>query len=86
VLKVELSCQEVLLHNIADFDIRGELQVISPWGTWDAIPRATFNLEVPAGQEIAVPLTVKPKPGSHWMLVKCMWFGRVSYSAAVRAI
>jgi alpha-mannosidase len=82
LLKVELS-NGVLLHNTAGFDIHGELQVISPWGTWDAIPQATFGFDVAAGQRLTVPIEVGEPSGCAWYLVKCMWFGRVSYSPAV---
>jgi alpha-mannosidase len=87
VLSVKMNTVElstvVLLDNTAGFDIRGELQVISPWGTWDTIPTATFGFEVAAGQQVTVPLNIGRHEGSAWYLVKCMWFGRVSYSPAV---
>ncbi|GLW09287.1 alpha-mannosidase [Microtetraspora sp. NBRC 13810] len=75
------------LRNLAGFDIRGEAQVISPWGTWDLVGPAVHPVAVPAGSaaELAVRVDVPPgaRPGSWWLLVKCMWFGRVSYSPAV---
>ncbi|MGJ6963072.1 COG1470 family protein [Streptosporangium sp. G11] len=76
-----------VLRNHAGFDIRGEAQVISPWGTWDAVRTASHPLEVAAGggAELHVDVTVPPgtRPGSWWVLLKCMWFGRLSYSPAV---
>ncbi|GAA0380361.1 alpha-mannosidase [Acrocarpospora corrugata] len=75
------------LRNTARFDIRGEAQVISPWGTWDLAGPGVHPVAVAAGAadelvvEFDVPLNARP--GSWWLLVKCMWFGRVSYSPAV---
>ncbi|WP_405150006.1 NEW3 domain-containing protein [Sphaerisporangium sp. NBC_01403] len=77
----------VRLRNTAGFDIRGEAQVISPWGTWHLAGPAVHPVDVPAGSdgELRVALDVPPgaRPGAWWLLVKCMWFGRVSYSPAV---
>ncbi|MEU8384131.1 NEW3 domain-containing protein [Streptosporangium sp. NPDC048865] len=76
-----------VLRNHAGFDIRGEAQVISPWGTWDAVRTASRPLAVAAGggAELHVDVTVPPgtRAGSWWVLLKCMWFGRLSYSPAV---
>ncbi|GAA0986829.1 NEW3 domain-containing protein [Acrocarpospora macrocephala] len=75
------------LRNTARFDIRGEAQVISPWGTWDLAGPGVHPIAVAAGSrdrltvDIDVPLGARP--GTWWLLVKCMWFGRVSYSPAV---
>ncbi|SDJ01995.1 glycoside hydrolase family 38 C-terminal domain-containing protein [Nonomuraea jiangxiensis] len=77
----------VRLRNLAGFGIRGEAQVISPWGTWNVVDTAVHAIEVPPGgeAELAVALDVPPdaRPGEWWALVKCMWFGQVSYSPAV---
>ncbi|WP_329083945.1 glycoside hydrolase family 38 C-terminal domain-containing protein [Streptosporangium sp. NBC_01469] len=76
-----------VLRNHAGFDIRGEVQVISPWGTWDAVRTAAHPLAVAAGggAELHIDVAVPPgaRPGSWWVLLKCMWFGRLSYSPAV---
>ncbi|GII32153.1 glycoside hydrolase family 38 N-terminal domain-containing protein [Planotetraspora mira] len=77
----------VRLRNLAGFDIRGEAQVISPWGSWDLVGPAVHSISVPAGAtgelEIEVGVPLGARPGTWWVLVKCMWFGRVSYSPAV---
>ncbi|GII51759.1 alpha-mannosidase [Planotetraspora thailandica] len=77
----------VRLRNRAAFDIRGEAQLISPWGTWGLAGPAVHAVSVEAGAEgeVTVEVDVPPgaRPGTWWLLVKCMWFGRVSYSPAV---
>ena len=68
--------------------LRGELQLISPIGTWRATAPWTQAVTVPSGGEAAasfavtVPATAEPGWQS-WLLVKLMYFGRVRYSRAV---
>ncbi|MGC1753807.1 MAG: hypothetical protein WA805_11990, partial [Trebonia sp.] len=68
--------------------LRGELQLISPIGTWRATAPWTQAVTVPPGGEAAasfavtVPATAEPGWQS-WLLVKLMYFGRVRYSQAV---
>ena len=68
--------------------VRGEAQLISPFGSWAALGPWTRGFRVdPGGQAVlrfpvAVPATARP--GSRWWaLVKVMYFGRVRYSEAV---
>ena len=68
--------------------LRGELQLISPIGTWRATAPWTQAVDVPPGGEatasfaVTVPATAEPGWQS-WLLVKLMYFGRVRYSQAV---
>jgi len=68
--------------------LRGELQLVSPIGTWRATAPWTQAVTVPPGGEAAasfavtVPATAEPGWQS-WLLVKLMYFGRVRYSQAV---
>jgi alpha-mannosidase len=68
--------------------LRGELQLISPIGTWQATSPWTQAVEVGAGGEatvnfgVTVPATAAPGWES-WLLVKLMYFGRVRYSPAI---
>jgi len=68
--------------------LRGELQLISPIGTWRATAPWTQAVTVPPGGEasasfaVTVPATAEPGWQS-WLLVKLMYFGRVRYSQAV---
>jgi hypothetical protein len=68
--------------------LRGELQLISPIGTWQSTGPWTQPVEVGPGGEstvsfrVAVPATAEPGWES-WLLVKLMYFGRVRYSPAI---
>ena len=83
------SSSEVVatLHSTAGFDLHGEAQVISPWGTWALIKVQSQGFAVPAGgsTELTIPLVVPvdAPAGEWWLLVKAMYFGQVSYSATV---
>ncbi|HEY6494347.1 MAG TPA: hypothetical protein VIZ43_13810, partial [Trebonia sp.] len=69
--------------------LRGELQLISPVGTWPATGPWTQPVSVTPGGDatarfvVTVPATAEPGWES-WLLVKLMYFGRVRYSEAVR--
>ncbi|TKK85749.1 hypothetical protein FDA94_24225 [Herbidospora galbida] len=77
----------VTLTNRAVFALRGEVQVLGPWGTWGVTGPLIRPLEIAPGEQVVldvvadVPLGMRP--GDWWVLVKAMWFGRVSYSPAV---
>ncbi|MFF3116038.1 NEW3 domain-containing protein [Kitasatospora sp. NPDC057904] len=75
------------LTNRTRSEIRGELQVVSPWGTWAAIPAPVRGFRVPAGQSSTATfdLTVPEDAdaGAYWAVVKVMWFGRCQYSPTV---
>ena len=68
--------------------LRGELQLISPIGTWQTTGPWTQAVEAAPGGEttvsfgVTVPATAEPGWES-WLLVKLMYFGRVRYSPAV---
>jgi len=70
-------------------ELRGEAQLVSPFGTWQAADPWTQPVTVPPGGEttvrftVAVPATAAPGWES-WLLVKLMYFGRVRYSESVR--
>ncbi|WP_062428264.1 glycoside hydrolase family 38 C-terminal domain-containing protein [Herbidospora daliensis] len=77
----------VTLTNRAGFAIRGEAQVLGPWGTWGVTGPLIHPLEIaPGGQvvlDVVADVPLGMRPGDWWVLVKAMWFGRVSYSPAV---
>ncbi|MDX6416488.1 MAG: hypothetical protein QOG28_1108, partial [Trebonia sp.] len=68
--------------------LRGEVQLVSPVGTWQATGPWTQPVTVSPGGDatvrfaVAVPATAAPGWES-WLLVKLMYFGRVRYSEAV---
>ena len=69
-------------------ELRGEVQLISPIGTWRATGPWTQPVTVaPAGAAtvsfgVTVPATAEPGWES-WLVVKLMYFGRVRYSPAI---
>jgi alpha-mannosidase len=68
--------------------LRGEVQLISPVGTWQATGPWTQPVTVSPGGEATVRFTVTvpatAAPGwESWLLVKLMYFGRVRYSESV---
>ncbi|GAA4564157.1 NEW3 domain-containing protein [Planotetraspora kaengkrachanensis] len=81
---------EVTLANRTRGEIRGELQVVSPWGTWDAVtaPVRGFTLAAGATDTAAFDVTVPrdADPGAYWALAKVMWFGRCQYAPTVELV
>src|SRR5262249_6170322 len=83
----------VKLSNATASQIRGEAQLLSPFGSWAAARPWTrgFTAGPSAGVTLAFTLAAPAtaRPGQHWWaLVKVMYFGRVRYSepAAVTVI
>jgi hypothetical protein len=78
----------VTLTNRTQSAIRGELQVASPWGTWEWVRDATRGFSVDAGESADVLIEVAPPPdatlGHAWLMAKAMWFGRAQYAETVR--
>jgi hypothetical protein len=87
----ESGSLEVRVASHLASQLRGEVQLISPIGTWRATAPWTQAVMASAGDEalvrfdVTVPATAAP--GSEWwLLAKLMYFGRVRYSEAVRLI
>jgi alpha-mannosidase len=83
----------VRLDNHAASELRGEAQLISPLGSWDAVPRGSQAFTAGPGRSatirfgVCIPRTARP--GEHWWaLVKLMYFGRLQYSdpVAIRVV
>ncbi|GIG70774.1 glycoside hydrolase family 38 C-terminal domain-containing protein [Phytomonospora endophytica] len=76
------------LENGTETDISAELQLASPWGTWELFPEAIKGATIEAGSTVDVEFPVRvPRstpPGHYWAMVKVMWFGRVSYLPTLR--
>jgi alpha-mannosidase len=82
----------VRLRNSAAAPIRGEAQLISPYGTWGPghdvlITPWTAGFEVAPGAETVVPFELHAartaRPGSWWALVRVTYFGRLHYTETV---
>ncbi|MER7667401.1 glycoside hydrolase family 38 C-terminal domain-containing protein [Kitasatospora sp. NPDC096128] len=78
------------LTNRTRGEIRGELQVVSPWGVWEAIADPVRGFTVPAGSSVSVEFAVaapeSADPGAYWALAKVMWFGRCQYAPTVALV
>jgi hypothetical protein len=69
--------------------IRGESQLVSPFGTWQQAGPWTRGFTAGAGETITVGYTValpaETRPGSEWWaLAKVMYFGRVRYTESAQ--
>ncbi|MFB8170788.1 NEW3 domain-containing protein [Kitasatospora purpeofusca] len=70
--------------------IRGELQLVSPWGSWEAVGTPVRGFTLAAGAEsveefeLAAPAAMDP--GAYWALAKVMWFGRCQYAPTVAVV
>jgi len=78
----------VRLESRARSEIRGEAQLVSPYGSWEMItpPTQGFAVAPAAARTLryAVRAPATARPGSHfWALVKVMYFGRLAYTDAV---
>ncbi|HEY9244944.1 MAG TPA: hypothetical protein VIP48_23335, partial [Streptosporangiaceae bacterium] len=78
----------VRLASRAASPIRGEAQLISPFGSWPAVQPWTRGFAVSPGKEVTlryhvrVPVTTR-RGTQWWTMVKLMYFGRLHYTSAV---
>ena len=78
----------VRLANRAASPVRGEAQLISPYGSWEAVHPWTRGFSVSAGEEVTlryhvgVPITTR-RGTQWWTMVKLMYFGRLRYTTSV---
>jgi alpha-mannosidase len=79
---------EVKVTNGLASGLRGEAQLVSPFGTWPLLGPWTQGFAAAPGDSATLRFTVRApateRPGSRWWaLVKIMYFGRVRYTEAV---
>jgi alpha-mannosidase len=81
---------KVLLTNRTRAEIRGELQVVSPWGTWELLDAPVRGFRVAAGETETATFDLAPPPnaeaGAYWAVTKVMWFGRCQYTPTVELV
>jgi alpha-mannosidase len=87
----EAGLIEVTVTSHAASPIRGEVQLISPAGTWELVPGWTAGFAAAAGEPatVAFPVTAPAaaRPGQRWWAVaKVMYFGRARYSEATEVV
>ncbi|MBO0807217.1 MAG: hypothetical protein J2P32_02810, partial [Actinobacteria bacterium] len=79
-IRLRLACR-------AGSPVRGESQLISPFGSWELSGSPAAGFTARPGEEIELrhPLAAAPdaRPGSWWALAKVMYFGRVRYTESV---
>jgi hypothetical protein len=79
---------EVAIRNQTAGSIRGEAQLISPFGSWRQITPWTTDFALAAGAastlrfDVRIPATARPGE-QWWAIVKVMYFGRLQYSEPV---
>ncbi|MFD7414452.1 NEW3 domain-containing protein [Kitasatospora purpeofusca] len=78
------------LTNRTRGEIRGELQLVSPWGSWEAVAAPVRGFTLAAGAEsveaFALAAPAATDPGAYWALAKVMWFGRCQYAPTVAVV
>jgi alpha-mannosidase len=78
----------VRVANRAASPVRGEAQLISPYGSWPALYPWTRGFSVSPGKEVTlryhvgVPITTR-RGTQWWTMVKLMYFGRLHYTSSV---
>ena len=87
----EAGAVEVTLASHATSALRGEVQLISPEGSWAFLPRWSTGFSVAPGDRarlsFAVTAPARARPGQRWwVLAKAMYFGRVRYSEAAEVV
>ncbi|ONI70216.1 glycoside hydrolase [Kribbella sp. ALI-6-A] len=79
---------ELVFANDTSAEIRAELQLASPYGTWSWLPEPVRAVVVPAKTSVTVGVPVvapaDATPAHAWVLPKVMWFGRAQYAPTVR--
>lgn len=78
----------VRVANRAASPVRGEAQLISPYGSWPSLHPWTRGFSVSPGKEVTlryhvgVPITTR-RGTQWWTMVKLMYFGRLHYTSSV---
>jgi alpha-mannosidase len=85
----ECAALAVRLVNRTASVIRGESQLISPWGTWREARPWTQGFTAGPGETVRLGYTVAlpagARPGSRWWaLAKVMYFGRIRYTESAQ--
>jgi hypothetical protein len=78
----------VRLANGTAAGLRGEAQLVSPFGSWGQARPWTQGFAVGPGQDVTLRYSVTAAPAARhgqawWVLIKVMYFGRVRYTEAI---
>jgi alpha-mannosidase len=79
---------EVTVTNATAAQIRGEAQLLSPFGSWDCVRPWLRGFVVEPGRQLRLGFTVRvpaaARPGQDWWaLVKVMYFGQLRYTEPI---
>jgi alpha-mannosidase len=79
---------ELRFTSRCDSLVRGEAQLLSPYGSWDQAGPWTTAFSAQPGETLVVPFEVAAaataRPGQRWWaIVKVMYFGRVRYTEPI---
>ncbi|WP_329475518.1 NEW3 domain-containing protein [Kribbella sp. NBC_01484] len=79
---------DLVFTNNTSAEIRAELQLASPYGTWSWLPDPVRPVVVPPKSSVTVAVPIHAPadatPAHAWVLPKVMWFGRAQYAPTVR--
>ena len=79
---------DLVFTNNTSAEIRAELQLASPYGTWSWLPDPVRPVVVPPKSSVTVAVPIHAPadatPAHAWLLPKVMWFGRAQYAPTVR--
>jgi alpha-mannosidase len=81
----------VRLANRAASPVRGEAQLISPFGSWAAVHPWTCGFAILPGKDVTlryhvrVPVTTR-RGTQWWAMVKVMYFGRLHYTSSIPVV
>jgi alpha-mannosidase len=77
----------VEVRNTGRFELLGDLQLLTPWGSWSWIDDWAHAVRVPAGESRVYRTDASPPPGSPpaatWAIAKLGALGAVAYSPTV---
>ena len=80
----------VRISNRTASPLRGEVQLVAPFGSWNLTEPWTQGFSAEPGDTVTVGAAAEvpaaARPGEWWALFKVMYFGRVRYTPAVRII
>jgi alpha-mannosidase len=83
----ESSPVYVLLTNHCLDEVRGEAQLITPFGTWDITGPRTHAFAIPPGKDRVLKYQVRvpegAPPAASWVLIKVMSFGEITYTESI---
>jgi hypothetical protein len=83
----ETAAIDLELASDAASAVSAQVQLVSPWHTWDLFPDASTGVEIPPGGSARLQLPVRVpdghRPGRWWALAKIAHAGQLQYTAPI---